>query len=431
MAEIREGYKETEIGIIPEDWEVKKLGEVADVKGGKRIPKGFTLVDEDTGYPYIRVADMNNGGVSLNDIKYVPIEVVEKISKYRISSKDIYISVAGTLGIVGVIPEALENANLTENADKICDIKCNRDFLAYFLRGKYIQKIIDNEKTLGAQPKLALTRIKTFNIALPPIKEQKKIAEILSTTDKHIEDLDRLIEDYELLKKGMMQKLLTEGIGHTEFKDTEIGRIPKEWEVKALEEIANKKIKNSFIDGDWIEKEHLREDGIRLIQTGNIGIGEFVEKEDKKYISEESFRSLNCKEVFKDDILICRMAEPTGRSCIAPDLNKRMITSVDCVILRLDTKIHQLKFVNYFLNSYQGLKYSRLNEQGTTRRRITRKKLSKLPVPIPPLAEQEKMASILSSIDDHINQLKESKDNYTNLKQALMDRLLTGEIRVV
>src|SRR5690554_4038444 len=97
MTEIRERYKETEIGIIPEDWEVKKLGEVADVKGGKRIPKGFTLVDEDTGYPYIRVADMNNGGVSLNDIKYVPIEVVEKISKYRISSKDIYISVAGTL----------------------------------------------------------------------------------------------------------------------------------------------------------------------------------------------------------------------------------------------------------------------------------------------------------------------------------------------
>jgi len=418
MAEIREGYKKTEIGIIPEDWEVKPLGHFV-----ANINKKYEQNDKDI--PYIGLEHLE---VATGKLLGIGNTSQMKSSKNTFRKGDI---------LFGKLRPYLRKYHYTEFegacSTEILVLRPNKncEFPYYLIQSNNFIDTVSNQSYGTKMPRTSWKQMRSFLFPIPPLKEQEKIAEILSTADNHIEDLDRLIEDYELLKKGMMQKLLTEGIGHTEFKDTEIGRIPNGWEVKALEEIANKKIKNSFIDGDWIEKEHLREDGIRLIQTGNIGIGEFVEKEDKKYISEESFRSLNCKEVFKDDILICRMAEPTGRSCIAPDLNKRMITSVDCVILRLDTKIHQLKFVNYFLNSYQGLKYSRLNEQGTTRRRITRKKLSKLPVPIPPLEEQEKIASILSSIDDHINQLKKNKDNYKILKQALMDRLLTGKIRVV
>lgn len=116
----------------------------------------------------------------------------------------------------------LNNANLTENADKICDIQCDKKYLMYYLQA--ISGIIDNEKTVGAQPKLALTRIQKFLITLPKLEEQQCIAEILSATDEHIEKLDKTIADYELLKKGIVKKLLTE-IGHTEFKETEMGRI--------------------------------------------------------------------------------------------------------------------------------------------------------------------------------------------------------------
>ncbi|MBT2644768.1 restriction endonuclease subunit S [Bacillus sp. ISL-41] len=203
-------FKNSEIGNIPFDWEVKRIEEVCDVKGGKRLPKGYKLLDQNNGFPYIRVADMDNmGSISLKDIKYVPEEIVQKIVNYRISKDDLYISVAGTLGIVGKVPDELDGANLTENADKLTNIKCNKDFLLYVLKSSIIQKNIDNEKTLSAQPKLALTRIKNFLIPIPSIDEQERIANILQSVEQQIEQYGKKHKKLVQLKKGLMQKLLT------------------------------------------------------------------------------------------------------------------------------------------------------------------------------------------------------------------------------
>ena len=201
-------FKKTEIGEIPEEWEVKKLKDICNVKGGKRLPKGFQLEDNNNGFPYIRVADMYMGGIKLNDIKYVPYDAVEKIKNYNISKNDLFISVAGTLGIVGEVPDELDNANLTENADKLCDINMNKKFLLKVLQSQVIQKIIDAEKTSNAQPKLALTRIKEFMIPIPSREEQEKIASILSSVDKKIDEYEKKKERLEELKKGLMQQLL-------------------------------------------------------------------------------------------------------------------------------------------------------------------------------------------------------------------------------
>ncbi|MBO9497410.1 restriction endonuclease subunit S, partial [Thalassotalea sp. G20_0] len=126
---ILDGYKESLVGLIPNSWDVTEVGKVADVKGGKRLPKGRSLLEEPTPYPYIRVSDMDNGGVDLNDIRFVPEDIYPSISRYTISSNDLYISVAGTLGLVGYVPQQLDGANLTENANKITNIQVNKDFL--------------------------------------------------------------------------------------------------------------------------------------------------------------------------------------------------------------------------------------------------------------------------------------------------------------
>ena len=130
-------FKKTEVGEIPEGWEVRKIGDICDVRGGKRLPKGYQLEDENNGFPYIRVADMYMGGVKLSEIKYVPEEVVEKIKNYKISKDDLFISVAGTLGIVGKVPEELDGANLTENADKLCNIKIDKLYLMKVLQSEF------------------------------------------------------------------------------------------------------------------------------------------------------------------------------------------------------------------------------------------------------------------------------------------------------
>lgn len=204
-----QGYLKTKIGWIPEDWNLVNIDEISDVKGGKRLPKGHALTETKTPYPYIRVADMFMGGVSMNDIKYVPVHIYPTIKNYRIFKEDLFITVAGTLGIVGSITEKLNGANLTENANKLTNIKCNRKFLLNVLMSPFIQRYIEAEKTTNAQPKLALTRIRKFKVPLPTFPEQQKIASVLSAADKEIEMFRNQLEKLKEQKKGLMQVLLT------------------------------------------------------------------------------------------------------------------------------------------------------------------------------------------------------------------------------
>ncbi|HFA48295.1 MAG TPA: restriction endonuclease subunit S [Bacteroidetes bacterium] len=206
---VEEGMRETKLGWLPRDWEVKRLSEIAEIKGGKRIPKGKSLSDEKTPYPYIRVADMFNGGVKINQVKYVPEDVFPIISRYTISEKDIFITVAGTLGIVGTVPASLDGANLTENADKLTNLLCDRDYLLFVLMSSIVQKHIKAEQTSNAQPKLALTRIRKFFIPYPSLKEQKRISTLIIKIQKEIDFLENEFSCFQTQKKGLMQKLLT------------------------------------------------------------------------------------------------------------------------------------------------------------------------------------------------------------------------------
>ncbi|MBJ9906693.1 restriction endonuclease subunit S [Acinetobacter bereziniae] len=189
-------------------WEVKQLLEIADVKGGKRLPKGYSLVNENTGHPYITVSDMNRSyGVDLENIRYVPLDAIGTISRYTITDKDIFISVAGTLGIIGKIPSYLNGANLTENADKLTNLKCHQDFLIYLLDSGVLSGLIESTATTSAQPKLALYAIEQMEIIVPCLEEQTKIANFLFAIDQKIEKVAQQIEETKQWKKGLLQQM--------------------------------------------------------------------------------------------------------------------------------------------------------------------------------------------------------------------------------
>lgn len=213
--QIKQGAMQTllnpyENGHLKGGWVVKTVDEIAEVKSGKRLPKGKLLLHKETDHPYIRVTDMYFGGVHLNEIMYIPDETYSAIKNYRIFKKDIFISVAGTLGIVGKIPDELDGANLTENANRFTNIQCDQEYLLFVLSSPLIQDIIDSEKTLGAQPKLALMRIRNFKIPLPIDKtEQTRIATILTDIDNEITSLETKLTKAKTIKQGMMQNLLT------------------------------------------------------------------------------------------------------------------------------------------------------------------------------------------------------------------------------
>lgn len=174
---------------IPSSWKWQKVIEIAKVMGGKRVPAGDKLIEENTGYPYIRVSDMKDGGVDTSGLLYLTEDCREKIKRYTISCNDIYVTVAGTIGRVGIIPKELDGANLTENADKIVLTSdfVIRDWLLLVLSSRYCQTVFKERKTKVGQPKLAIKRIESIMIPVPPVEEQRlvvsKVEELMAQVD--------------------------------------------------------------------------------------------------------------------------------------------------------------------------------------------------------------------------------------------------------
>lgn len=188
----------------------------------------------------------------------------------------------------------------------------------------------------------------------------------------------------------------------------------KDWEYKKLKDIC------SFVgDGDWIESKDQSNAGLRLIQTGNIGNGIFHDKAEKaKYISESTFIELSCTEIFHGDCLLSRLPDPIGRSCILPQLNERAITAVDCTILRFTNKIYPTFFVYYTLSTPYAISIIS-KTTGSTRKRISRKNLEGILIPIPPKPTQLAIVAELDKINELIQLKKQQLKDYDQLAQSI------------
>lgn len=206
-----ERMKMTEIGKLPESWDVVKLGELCDVKGGKRLPKGDKLVSNHTGLPYIRVTDLSDNSVDLSNIQYLTPETQRSISKYTISINDIYISIAGSIGFVGIVPNELDGANLTENAAKLC-LKVSRvqhRYLMYWLISDQVQKDIKLQTVKNAQPKLSLARIQNIPCVIPSDDEQTQISEMIDAVRLKISLAENKLSAYQNLFKTLLHELMS------------------------------------------------------------------------------------------------------------------------------------------------------------------------------------------------------------------------------
>lgn len=188
----------------------------------------------------------------------------------------------------------------------------------------------------------------------------------------------------------------------------------EDWEVKKLGDVCN-----YLTDGDWIENKDQSLSGIRLIQTGNIGKGYFKDKSDSyKFISESTFYDLDCKEVFPGDILVSRLPDPIGRACIVPQLNGKLITAVDCTIIRIKELLLSQFFIYYTMSNVY---YSRIKNfiTGAVRKRISRSNLSRIEIPIPPLQTQHQIVEELDCLTSIIEKQKKQLEELDNLAQAI------------
>ena len=186
---------------------VRRLGELLEVKGGKRLPAGTALIGTRTNHPYLRIVDFRDGTIDTSNLSYVPDDVFPQIRNYTIDSGDIYISIVGTVGLVGRIPPPLHRANLTENAAKLFAFSPELDvgYLFQFLRSDAGQSQIKSLTVGSTQPKLALFRIKDIQLPLPPLPEQRAIAATLGALDDKIELNRRMNETLEAMARALFR----------------------------------------------------------------------------------------------------------------------------------------------------------------------------------------------------------------------------------
>ena len=448
MSEVKipEGYKQTEIGVIPEDWEISSIDDYSVKVGSGKTPTGGSSVYVRSGRPFIRSQNVGWGKLKLDDVVYITEEIHDTFLGSQIEESDVLLNITGaSIGRCSKADNRITGGNVNQH---VCLIRTDEKkliskLLVNLINSNSGQKQIDSYQAGGNREGLNFSQVRQLRFAIPTIvKEQTAIATALSDVDNLIQSLEKLTAKKEAIKTGTMQQLLTgktrlpefatrEDGSKKGFKQTELGRIPEDWEARTVFELAERNSSN-FNDGDWVESEHIINHGIRLLQTGNIGVGYFVDKGNKKYISEHSFIQLNCKLLEVGDLLICRLAEPAGRACIFKGVEEnKAITSVDVTIFRPPADSVNREFYLHVFSSSDW--FNSINEQvgGTTHKRISRSALGSIYVPYPTHQEQTAIATILSDMDAEIQALQERLDKTRDIKQGMMQQLLTGKVRLV
>lgn len=419
---IPNGFKVTEIGPLPKEWKVVKLGEITTIRGGKRLPKGHRFSDRVTPFPYVRIVDFMGRSIKLTDLKYLRLEDRETLKRYVITSDDVYISIAGTIGLVGTVPPELDGANLTENAARLIindKSEMEKYFLVVFLDSEIGRKEIDLRTTKTSQPKLALSRIRQIPVPVPPFLEQKRIAFVLSIVQQAVEKIEAIINSTKELKKSMMKHLFTYGpvpVDEAEdvvLKETEVGLVPEEWEIAKLGELCfqrKESIEPEDASGIYIGLEHIIPGELRIERWG------------------EPINVRSTKHVFyRGDILYGKLRPYLNKVATA---NEDGICSTDIIVLKVfEEKILQDYLAN-FMHTKIFLNHAIMTMSGVNHPRTSWTKLRNFKMPLPSLCEQQKIISILSSLGQKIQAEQSKKEALEQLFRTLLHNLMTGTIRV-
>lgn len=409
---------------IPDSWSVEKLEpKVGIVKSGKRLPKGYYVTEMQTNHPYIRVLDMRQGYVDTSELMYLPEEAYSAIQNYRIFKDDIFISVAGTLGIVGQIPEYLDGANLTENANRITGIKCNIKYLMYWLMSPIIQNLISQTQTLGAQPKLALTRIRNFPVILPPDDEQRKIAKALSDVDILITDLHKLIRKKKYIRQGTMQMLVT---GEKRMKG-----FSEKWETKSLDSLCRLVTKQTGFD-------YSAEIKPSLFTINQIGSLPFIQNKDFEEFdinyNTDFFIPYSVATKYPKIMLdeVCLLISISGRIGNVARFDNRFTAFAGGAVGI--AKFHDPSLVSWcmlYLMSKDGQEQIFSHEKVGAQHNLTVEDVRNLKIKIPHKNERNSIIAIINDMDSDIKKLEEKLNKYQEVKQGMMEELLTGNVRLI
>ena len=416
---------------VPEGWDKKRLSDFSTARRGTTYVSSELSEDKERFPLYINMKSFKvGGGYSENGDKYFtspysPNQLVQD-NDLLIANTDVTDS-CDILGAPAYVPrEKLKNDVLFSHHVSALNISddVSLDFLNFLMCSEHIRLEMKRYGRGTTVKMLDMRDIGKISLSIPPLPEQKKIASILTSVDEVIEKTQSQIDKLQDLKKGTMNELLTKGIGHTEFKDSELGRIPKSWEEKKLGEVGQ------FSKGKGISKKDIISRGVPCIRYAEIYTEyDFVIKNFKSFIHPDE--RTNSRRLQKNDIIFAgsgETVEDIGKS-VAFVFDIEAYVGGDAILLSPTNEVDSV-FLSYQLNDEIRRKQLRKLGQGSSVIHIYSSGLEEMQVSLPPLPEQKKIASIISSISSQIEIQARKLRQTKSLKKSLMQDLLTGKVRV-
>lgn len=400
------------------EWKEVRLGDVCEIKGGKRLPKGINLITQKNSHPYIRVRDLGKSKtLELNSsYEYVDEITQKQIQRYITLKGDILISIVGTIGLIAIVGGSLNGANLTENCVKLVKLdNIDSEYLYYYLKSPLGQQNISRGTVGAVQAKLPIKNIQEFNINCPVlISDQRRIASILSSLDRKIELNNKINADLEEMAQAIFKNWFVdfEPFKDGKFVDSELGMIPEEWKVGSPYEYvkvvygAPYKSAKFNDNGEGLPLIRIRDlkdcnpqfyTPEILPQTEYVNMGDIVAGMDAEFVPH----------IWKGN---------TGL------LNQRV-----CKLMPQQTSISNL-FVLYLMKPE--LEFVQSYKTGTTVSHLGKADIDKFVVVLPPLKVVEECSKILDSILQRIKNISAESRTLSTLRDTLLPRLMSGELEV-
>ena len=402
-----------------EEWKTYKLGDIVDVKGGKRLPKGISLISSPNSHPYIKIRDLGKSRIlNINSsYEYVDNETQVKIAKYTVNAGDVILSIVGTIGLTGIIGQSLDKANLTENCVKFINLRgISSRFLYYYLSSTIGQFYIKKGIVGAVQPKLPIKNIQDINILLPSPNEQNRIVFILSALDSKIELNNRINHNLEEQAQALYKSWFVdfEPFKDGKFIESELGMIPEGWRVVTMGEVTTE-----------IRTKVGNRTGIKVLSPINTG---------KLALSEEYFT----KQVFSNSIAKYILVEPNNFAYNPARVN---IGSIGMNEFPFDGCVSPVYVVFRCEDEYEYLfDFFRKGERfktevitrsiGGVRQTLAYKDFSMIKMVYPPAHIIRNFNSIYHTFYRKINDLENQNKKISELRDSILPKLMSGELEI-
>ena len=411
---------------LPENWTETELRNL--IAPSAKIIYGIIQpgIDVANGVPFVRGGDICDGKIDIEHLRTIAPEISQNSHQTELKGGELLMSLVGSPGEVAIVPPTLAGANVARQVAYIrLGSAVDHRYVMYYLQSDLGKYYLFQKSTGSAQQVINLLDLKNVNIITAPLPEQKKIAAVLACVDDLLEVSRSKLNKLKDLKSGMLQELLTRDFGHSDDRDSLIGRIPANWNISTLQQVATNLQTGPF--GSQLHAHEYVAQGIPVVMPRDME-NQTVQTATVARITPEKAKELARYRLETGDILFSRRGD-VGRCALVREDNAGWICGTGCLKVTLNTELLNPDYFIYYLTLSCVVEWLNNNAVGQTMLNLNTSILADLPVVIPPINEQRIIADAMRSLDNALLAKQAKIMHLTHIKKSLIQDLLTGKVR--